>query len=120
MYRGTKNGRIGSIEDDHRVIETDDTIKAELINNYVTSVGKDLAKKLPTTVQTMYIFTSIVTPKLGPNSHYTGFTSYHIPDQIQYQNLHVYTISDSIPDAVHTTVLCFIHIMKPLVQRNSS
>ena len=64
VQRKRTNKRIGPIEDDNGVIQTDDTIKADLINDYFTSVGEDLAKKLPTTQQPKHSLISRVTPTL--------------------------------------------------------
>eukprot|EP00112_Aurelia_sp_Birch-Aquarium-sp1_P008427 Seg1927.10 transcript_id=Seg1927.10/GoldUCD/mRNA.D3Y31 product="hypothetical protein" protein_id=Seg1927.10/GoldUCD/D3Y31 len=64
VQRKRTSKRIGPIEDDNGVIQTDDTIKADLINDYVTSVREDLAKKLPTTQQPKHSFISRVTPTL--------------------------------------------------------
>eukprot|EP00795_Rhopilema_esculentum_P017109 gene17109-8626_t len=64
VERKRTNKKIGPIEDDNVVIKTDDTIKADLIKDYFTSVGKDFAKKLPATQQPKHSFISRVTPTL--------------------------------------------------------
>ena len=41
------NNKIGPIEDESGTVETRDTVKAELMNNFFTTIGEKLANELP-------------------------------------------------------------------------
>jgi len=54
--------RIGPICDDEGKIQTNDKLKAELINQYFSRVGEDLAKKLPESIEEGFSHITRVVP----------------------------------------------------------
>ena len=51
VHRKMKATKIGPLEDDQGNVQTNETVKAELINNYFATVGEQLAEAFPAQIE---------------------------------------------------------------------